>query len=202
MKGIQSKNFKKAIDKVMPEVERRFNDNDDYDRKRRELIQNLDGYPQHSSQLRSVGVKIKAPILRAHLSDVYPDAKWSVRTEYYSGGSSISAGWKGGGGYPYGADSIRQIYSDRGATDSMVDYFDTDNYVDLYDLREDKPQYDHGQVIYKDRGERFRDWARIRMDELGEYGMGTQWAQQIGKNFTEGDTTTGYDGINETTMDN
>ncbi|KKK91710.1 hypothetical protein LCGC14_2710210 [marine sediment metagenome] len=134
VKGTQSKNFKKAMDKIAPEVERRFDDDTEYDRNRRALVQNLDGYPQHSSQLRGVGVKIKSPILKSHLSDVYPDAKWSVRTEYYSGGSSMTAGWKGGGGYPYGADEIIHVYSDRGATDSMVDYFDTDNYASLYDM--------------------------------------------------------------------
>jgi len=191
-----SKNFNKAKDKILKHM---GEPKDTYDRNKYNMVKNLDGYPQHSSQLRSVGVRYKAPIMKAHLQDVYPESKWSVRTEYYSGGSSINAGWTGGGPYPYGASSIKELYSDSGATDLMTDYFDVDNYVDLYDHRKDKPEFDHGQHIYKDRAERFSDWARIHLDKKGEYEASNTWSKKIAEDFTKGDVT-GYQGISDETM--
>jgi len=188
-----TKNLNKAKDKILKNM---GEPKDDYDRNKYNMVKNLDGYPQHSSQLRSVGVRHKVPIMKSHLQDTYPESKWSVRTEYFSMGSSIRAAWTGGGPYPYGADSIRQLYSDSGATDIQVDYFDVDNYVDLYDNRKDKPEFDHGQHIYKDREERFSDWARIHLDQKGEYEASNTWSKKIAEDFTKNDVT-GYQGISD-----
>jgi len=191
-----TKNLNKVKDKILKHM---GEPKDDYDRNKYNMVKNLDGYPQHSSQLRSVGVRYKAPIMKAHLQDVYPESKWSVKTQYYSGGSSINAGWAGGGPYPYGASSIKELYSDSGATDLQTDYFDVDNYVDLYDHREDKPEFDHGQHIYKDRAERFSDWTRIHLDQKSEYEASNTWSKRIAEDFTKGDVT-GYQGISDETM--
>ena len=157
---------------------------DDYSRKQYNLVNNLDGYPQHSSQLRSVGVSVKAPIMKAHLADSYPDGNWSVRVQYYAGGSSINAGWKGGGTYPYGAEQIASIYHDSGATDSMTDYFDADNYVHLNDDRskEDKPsKYYEGGTLYSSREARLGDWIRQYLDNNNKWDLANGSAQSIGK---------------------
>ncbi len=158
----EKKNFDNAVTRALKSL---GEPKSDYDRKSHNKINNLDGFPQDSSQLRGVGVKQKAPILKAHLSTIYPDNKFSVRIEYYSGGSSINVSITGGDAYPYGADKIGDLYKDSGSTNSMVDYFDYDNAVSsMTDERENKHPRDPWDIVGS-RERRFGHWIYSKMNE-------------------------------------
>ncbi len=134
----------------------------DWDRKEYNSVKNLDGYPTHSSQLRGVKAGAKASIMKAHLHDAYDEAKFSVRKRDYN---SIDAGWKGGGAYPYGAGKLVDVYSNRGQTNSQVDYFDTDTYVfSVGDDRPDRPEMDPWNVA-DSREQRFGEWINRQINE-------------------------------------
>lgn len=176
----------------------------DWDREQYNKIKNLDGYPTHPSQLKNVSVKYKAPIMKSHLADTYPDSTWSVRSQYYSGGSSLHVSWKGGGAYPYGAGKVTKVYSDSGGTNSMVDYFDYDNYV--HSVADDRPDRDPREPwdVVDTREQRLGHWIYQRMNEgdnwskyTKQYGghhidLGT--TASIAKYMLEGDGT-GLDDI-------
>lgn len=186
-KGKTSKTLDTIKSKILADMGQPKTD-DNYATKRYNQIKNLDGFPQDSSQLRGVGVRYKAPIMKAHLVNTYPDSKWSVKTKYYSGGSEINASWMGGGGYPYGANKIKELYTNSGSTDIQVDYFDVDNYVDLRDGREDRPQYDFSQKIYDNREERFGGWVSSFLNSKSDVPYETiRLGHTIGQHFAKGD---------------
>jgi len=148
-----SKIFNKAKDRALRII---GEPKDDYDRKRYNAVKNLDGYPQHSSQLRDVPAGAKASIMKSHLADTY-GGKWSARKKDYN---SIDAGWKGGSAYPYGAGKLVDVYSNSGSTNSQVDYFDTDTYV--FGVGDDRPKEERGKYdgsgIADSREHRFAEW--------------------------------------------
>lgn len=192
-----NKNFNKAKDKILKHMgEPKTGDSWETDKYNK--IKNLDGYPQHSSQLKNIGVKYKAPIMKAHLNDTYPDNKWSVRTEYFSMGSSLNGHWTGGGQYPYGAnEEVAQMYTDSGATNMMVDYSDVDNYVSLYDgrPREERHQYDP-QTIAKSREERLEGWVRGALDNV-DYTDSRNWSQTVAKHLAKDGEIISFQGMTD-----
>ena len=126
-------------------------------------VANLDGYPQNSSQLRNVPTGVKGVIMKSHLKDSYDGANFSVRKDGYN---SLNVSWTGGdGGYPYGAQGITELYSDRGSTNIQVDYFDVDNYVSqMSDERKDKHEKDPWYVA-DSRESRFGNWIYTVMNQ-------------------------------------
>lgn len=155
----------------------------DYVRDEYNQINNLDGYPTDSSQLRDVDTTRKAQIMRVHLSESFPNNTWSVRTKYYSGNSSITAYWKGDGLYPYGATAIGSLYSDAGATDTQSDYFDIDNYVHVYDGRNDSNRNDP-QTIAKNRADRLCLWISNELVNV-DYTQRHNWASSTSADFVK-----------------
>jgi len=155
--------LEKTKAKILSEMGTPNNDWNDWTTKRYNSVKELKNFPTDSSQLRNLGVDHKAKILRLHLKHAFPETKFSVRIEYYSGGSAIRCHWKGGGKYPYGAYAISKIYSDSGKTDIQSDYFDVDNYVDMYDIRENKPRSDP-QAIAENRANRLQQWLINSID--------------------------------------
>lgn len=171
-----------------------------YERKEYNQINNLDGYPTHSSQLRGISVKHKSPIMKAHLNDAFPNNKWSVRSEYYSGGSAIQAYWKGEGSYPYGAsDQIAALYSNSGSTNSQVDYFDVDNYVSLFDDRENRHLHDP-QTLAKSRETRLSQWIRDSIQPV-TYDQRCNWSAHAAKELIENGKFTPFSDMTETHKD-
>lgn len=192
-----TKNLNKVKDKILKHMGEPKSD-DSWETNKYNKIKNLDGYPQHSSQLKNVGVKYKAPIMKAHLNDTYPNNKWSVRTEYFSMGSAINGHWTGGGEYPYGAnEEVAQMYTDSGATNMMVDYSDTDNYVSLYDgrPREERHQYDP-QTIAKSREERLEGWVRGALDNV-DYTDSRNWSQTVAKHLAKDGEIISFQGMTD-----
>ena len=68
----------------------------------------------------------------------YPNNTFSIKSERYSGGSSITVSYKGDKIEVSELREFERIYSDAGNTDSQADYFDYDNYVHI---GEDSKQY-------------------------------------------------------------
>ena len=61
----------------------------------RSKIAGLEGYfPSVAEALKGVDVKYKAKIMRAELRSIFPDQKFSVRINRFSGGSSIHVTWE------------------------------------------------------------------------------------------------------------
>ena len=184
------KSFDKAKARAMKGMTKPEAD-DTYQLNKYNAINNLDGFPTHSSQLRGAGVSVKAPLMKAHLQSVYPDNKWSVRTEYFSMGSAIDGHWKGGGKYPYGASSeIAELYSNRGASNMQVDYSDTDNYVNLYDGRATYFGGDGNndprdpQTLANSRQERLQQWIISDLGNL-DYDSRINWSVGASKDLVE-----------------
>ena len=101
-------------------------------------VESLESFPTPKTDLRYVDVAAKAKLLKAHLQSKYPENKFSVKIERYSGGSSINASYKG---EKIDSQELREMewcYSDAGKTDSQSDYYDYDNYVNI---DEDSEQY-------------------------------------------------------------
>ncbi len=192
-----SKNFNKAKSKVLKAFGTPKG-GDSWQTDQYNKLNNLDGYPQHSSQLKNLGVKYKAPIMKAHLNDTYPDNKWSVRVEYFSMGSAINGHWIGGGGYPYGSnEKVAQMYTDSGASNMMVDYSDVDNYVSLYDGRpnEEKGQYDP-QTIAKSREQRIEGWIRGALDRV-DYQDSLNWSKTVAENLAKDGKLISFQGMTD-----
>ena len=147
------------LDKIKDKLLSKLDSGSDYYIK----VNSLDGYPQNSNQLRNVPVGIKGTILKSQLQDSYDGAKFSVRKDGYN---SMNVSWTGGeGGYPYGSQSIADLYSDSGSTNTMVDYFDYDNYVgQVNDGRKDRHPRDPWTVA-EDRESRFGNWIYSKMND-------------------------------------
>lgn len=94
-----------------------------------ERLNEMKGYPENSSDIRNMDVRVKAKLLKAQLQDAFPKSKWSVRTEFFSMGSAIDAILKEGQVNEEQASAIGKLYADSGNSDPMTDYFDNDNYV-------------------------------------------------------------------------
>jgi hypothetical protein len=186
------------LDKIKDKLLSKLDSGSDYYIK----VNNLDGYPQNSNQLRNVPVGIKGTILKSQLQDSYDGAKFSVRKDGYN---SMNVSWTGGeGGYPYGSQSIADLYSDSGSTNTMVDYFDYDNYVgQVNDGRKDRHPRDPWTVA-EDRESRFGNWIYSKMNDDW-----SEWATKLrtgnidlgvskriaGWMLDENDNSTGLDGI-------
>ena len=147
------------LDKVKGKLLSKLNSGSDYYVK----VANLDGYPQNPSQLRGVPAGVKGVIMKSQLTDSYDGATFSVKKRSYD---SLNVGWTGGdGGYPYGAQKIADLYSDKGSTNLMVDYYDIDTYVgSVYDERKDRHKRDPSQVA-DTREERFGWWIYTKINE-------------------------------------
>ncbi len=194
--------FDKAKTRAMKGMKRPDKD-DNYGMKQWNQVNNLDGFPTHSSQLRGAGVSIKAPIMKAHLQSVYPDNNWSVKTEYFSMGSAIRAGWKGGGKYPYGASkNIGQLYSNHGASNMQVDYSDTDNYVDLHDNRAEYFGGDGNhdmrdpQTLADSRQDRLRSWLSSGLREV-DYNDLHNWSKSVAEDLVKTGKFTPFQGMTD-----
>lgn len=134
---VASKAFEKAKAKVVAGLEPKAAQ-DEWYAKKLAKVKALEDWPANSADLRSIGVKFKAVLLRAELAEKFPLLKFSVRVDYFSMGSAIDVHWKG---KPAGvspeelkvmvdkAEGVVGKYSDAGNTDAMVDYFDYDNFV-------------------------------------------------------------------------
>ena len=109
-----------------------------WDKDQMEKVTALTDYPTNSIQLRDVDTVAKAKLLKAQLQEKFPDRKFSVLTDNYSGGSSIDAEYIGEPIPKADLDKIAQLYSDSGKTDLQTDYFDYDNYCHV---KENYTQY-------------------------------------------------------------
>jgi len=147
------------LDNVKDKLLSKLNSGSDYYVK----VANLDGYPQNTSQLRGVPSGVKGVIMKSQLTDSYDGSNFSVRKDGYNG---LNVGWTGGdGGYPYGAQNIANLYSDKGSTNSMVDYYDVDTYVgSVTDDRKDKHPKDPYHVV-DSRESRFGNWIYNKINE-------------------------------------
>lgn len=168
-------------------------------------ILKLDGYPTDSRQLRGVDTAAKAKLLKAQLEDEFPDSKWSVQIERYSGGSSIKAKFLDGK-YPYGAEKIGDLYSNSGDTDIQSDYFDVDNYVSVFDGRHSgvEPQTIANSPIdrlaYKIQVEMDKDYTKYSKLYGGHYGLGT--ARILAKILLNHEESIGINGIRVADFEN
>lgn len=94
-------------------------------------IQKLKGlgtFPRTNEDLKDVDVAIKSKILKAELKTKFPKVPFEVRTQRYSGGSSINVHWTDAVA-PKVVEPIVKKYSHPGRTDSMTDYYDYDNFA-------------------------------------------------------------------------
>jgi hypothetical protein len=94
-------------------------------------LEALNDFPTIYTDLRYVDVVSKSKLLKAYLSDLYPDHIFTVKTERYSGGSNIQVKYTGTKLNPKELRDIENIYQDSGKTDTQSDYFDYDNYCDI-----------------------------------------------------------------------
>lgn len=94
-------------------------------------LESLNDYPTVYTDLRYIDVVSKSKLLKAYLSEIYPDHIFTVKTERYSGGSSINVKYTGKKLNSKELRQIENIYQDSGKTDSQSDYFDYDNYCDI-----------------------------------------------------------------------
>lgn len=168
-----------------------------YYQKKKDIVTSLKGFPTNGGDIEGLGVRYKAPIMKLHLQEKHPNSKWSVRTEYFSGGSAINAHYLGGE-YPYGASEIGSIYSQTGAGyDPQTDYFPIDNYVSVYDGRpyEGRPRGDP-QTIAKTRDARLRSWIDARLENV-DYRERTNWSWGVAKDLVEKGKLIPYEGMTE-----
>jgi hypothetical protein len=93
-----------------------------------EILKQKKTFPQTSLDLKNVDVAIKSKILKAELKTKFPKIPFNVRTSRYSGGSSINVGWTDGVA-PSKVRPIVEKYSYDKGSDSMIDYFNVDNYA-------------------------------------------------------------------------
>jgi hypothetical protein len=91
-------------------------------------LKGLGMFPRTNEDLKDVDVAIKSKILKAELKTKFPKVPFEVRTQRYSGGSSINVHWTDAVA-PKKVRPIVDKYAHPGKTDSMTDYFDYDNYV-------------------------------------------------------------------------
>ena len=129
----KSRFFEKAKQQALKAVNKELSlaEFPEYDQKHKAQIESLQNFPESSQQIRGLDVKYKAIFLKAQFNEQFPENKISVRIERFSGGSAISARWTGPVIKHSETRKLEELYSDRGATDSSIDYFDHDNYCDI-----------------------------------------------------------------------
>lgn len=93
-----------------------------------EKVQTLKNFPRVPIDLEGVDVVYKAKILKKELKEKFPGVEFNVRTDKYSGGSSIDVRWVDGPGTAKVDEIVNKYSCDRGS-DPMTDYFNRDNYA-------------------------------------------------------------------------
>ena len=80
------------------------------------------GWVKSSREVTHIGVADTARLIRKALKENFPDTKFSVRSEKYSGGASINVTYNGSGGGPIREDveSITSFFKSSGF-DGMID---------------------------------------------------------------------------------
>lgn len=94
-------------------------------------VKALKTYPIDSGQLVKVGIVPKAKILKSHLREFFPNTHFSVKCDFYSGGTTIEI-FILDGETPEGIESITSIYMDKGSNKNQPEY---DNVVETNDMR-------------------------------------------------------------------
>lgn len=90
-------------------------------------------FPSGAEQLKGVDVRYKAKILKAELKSIFPDQRFSVRINRFSGGSAIHVGWEESPMLPEDEEQYHLIiekycyeYPDSNA---LMDYCHVDNFA-------------------------------------------------------------------------
>lgn len=91
-------------------------------------LKKLDRYPSNPFEIKNLGTKFKAKILKDELKNLFPKTKFRVKSDHYSGGSSINVFWEDGASSKKVQPVIKKYQTDLGS-DPMTDYFNYDNYA-------------------------------------------------------------------------
>lgn len=93
----------------------------------------LKDYPKDQQELRGILIVSKAKILKGHLSVAFPNTKFSVRCDFYSGGKTIQV-YILAGKTPVDINKVTELYMEKSNND-MADVVEYDRYVEVIDKR-------------------------------------------------------------------
>jgi hypothetical protein len=93
-----------------------------------EFLKQKGTFPRSPEDLERVDVAIKSKILKAELKQKFPNVPFEVRTQRYSGGSSINVHWKDAVAVEKVNPIVKKYSKDLGS-DSQSDYYNVDNYA-------------------------------------------------------------------------
>lgn len=92
------------------------------------FLKQLGTFPRTPTDLKNVDVAIKSKILKAELKTKFPKIPFEVRTQRYSGGSSINVHWKDAVAPKVVEPIVKKYSTDLGSV-PMEDYYSVDNYA-------------------------------------------------------------------------
>lgn len=104
------------------------------------LLQHLKDFPRSSIELRGVDSGAKSKLLKAHLTELYPDVEIKVKLTRFVSMSKILV--KVMAGNPDGIKEICDLYQDAGQPNPSTGSHDWDNQVEIvFPITDDKPEH-------------------------------------------------------------